>query len=702
MAGSVPGVADARVFFSSGKLMVRLNLASELPSAKTPEAVFHALTKRASAMGFQIAPQNAPVTGEGEAATSRKGFLSAAQTGWKHPAFLCGAFLLAGLAAKYLFHASETISSVLLGISVLCGVYKTAQSGLAALRERVISINLLVSSAAVGAMFLRQWEEAATVIALYLLGVCLESAASERARRSLHTLIEACPDEAIIQTPDLRHEIVSAASLQIGDLMVVKPGARIAADGKVVSGASPVNQAALTGEALPSEKRRGDSVFAGSINGNGSLLVAVEAAPENSALARVLQMAEAAHAHKSKNQDALEKFGRIYTPVILVSAAAIALLGPLILPGLDWLHRALTLLVVACPCALIAATPMTHVCAVARASRFGVLVKGGRHLETLADANALFFDKTGTLTSGNFHVTDVLPEKGVDKSDVLRWAAAAEQSSEHPLARAIVSAASGNRNGFLGASHPVHAKAGRGVAATLADGASVLVGTEILLREAGIGISEDLQIWERQLIAEGKTASFVAVDNTAIGIIGVSDTRRPEAASVIAGLQKTHQIALLSGDNEGAALRVAENVGISDVRARLLPEQKRAFVEQEAASGKVVFIGDGLNDAPALAAASVGIALRGAGIEASLEAADVVLMGDDLSRLLSLFRLARVTKGVIRANLVFAVGTMVVLLIGSVSGRLNLSAGIFAHEGGTLLVLLNGLRLLSPRLTRLD
>ena len=367
-------------------------------------------------------------------------------------------------------------------------------------------------------------------------------------------------------------------------------------------------------------------------------------------------------------------------------------------------HRALTLLVVACPWALIASTPMTHVCAVACASRFGVLVKGGRHLETLAGTRTVFFDKTGTLTSGRFHVTDVIPaDASMDGETVLHYAAAAERFSEHPIAQAIVSAAKATGNAFaLPDVGETATTAGQGITAVLTDGTSVLVGTHLLMREASVEIGEPLLREEQTLIAAGKTASFVAVKNKAVGVIGISNMPRGEAATVVALLQKRGQkIALLTGDNEGSAARVAQTVGIKDVRSRLLPEQKLAFVEEKAKSHKVAFVGDGLNDAPALAAASVGIAMRGAGIEASLEAADVVLMGDDLSRLPLLFDLARATQTAIRWNLIFSMGTMAALLIGSVLGSLSLSAGIFAHEGGTLLVLLNGLRLLSPRLTPL-
>ncbi len=425
------------------------------------------------------------------------------------------------------------------------------------------------------------------------------------------------------------------------------------------------------------------------------------ALPKDSTLARILHLVEDAQSKKAPAQALVERFGRIYTPIVLVSALLLALVGPLVAPGINWLYRALTLLVVACPCALVIATPVAYVSGIARAARSGVLVKGGAYLEALAACRCVALDKTGTLTTGKPTVSDILPAPGVSTDELLTVAAAAEMHSDHPIAATIVREAASRGLPAL-ISTDAHAIPGRGVTAVI-EGETVLVGTMELLRQRDVAIPTEVEAEAQRLSTQGGTTLLVARGNRVLGTIAVSDTVRPEAAEAVADLRRLGLTpTILTGDSEGAARRVASVVGVDDVRASLLPEDKLTAVQEMTRRGeRPVFVGDGINDAPALAAASVGIAMGTGGTAAAIEAADIALMQSDLSRIPWAIRLARATRAVVLQNVVLALGTVAVLLVATFTGWLKLPVGVVGHEASALIVILNGLRLLSPRLTRL-
>jgi Cd2+/Zn2+-exporting ATPase len=693
MARAVSGVVSASVQFSAGRMRIEYD-------SVNPNAI-EQIVRRARGMGFTLTEGDVSPTAADDASSPVRWRSWAAS-----PAVRAGvsvAFLAFGLLLEHLIRAPEAVTRVLYGASILAGGSRFALAGLAALRQRVLGTNLLMALAAIGALAIGHWEEAAMVISLYSVGVALEGAATDRTRRSLLALIDARPAEALVQRSNLRQETVPSDQLVVGDLLVVKPGAKIAADGVIVSGASAVSEAAITGESLPKDRGRGDTIYAGSINGTGSLLVRVTAPAADSTLARLLHLVEEAQAQKAPTQAFVERFGRVYTPAVLLIAVLVALVGPLIVPGANWVYRALTLLVVACPCALIIATPVAYVSAIARAARGGVLVKGGVYLEGLAAARHVFLDKTGTLTTGTLRVCDIFAtEEGPDAEwELLNLAAAMEQHSEHPIARAVVASAEKRNAVFVEATDAV-AVPGRGIIASVA-GEEALVGNAALLAERGVPIPSALAEAEARFAAEGKTTLLVALGGSAWGMLAVADTVRPEAGGAVAALQQAgRMVTMLTGDNAAVARMVGESVGVTDYRAALLPEEKLAGVQEAIRTGQsAVFVGDGINDAPALAAATVGVAMGSGGTAAALEAADLALMGDDLMRLPWAVRLAEATRGIVRFNIFLSVAAVILLLTATLAGHLSLPLGVLGHEGSALIVILNGVRLLSPRATPL-
>ena len=477
--------------------------------------------------------------------------------------------------------------------------------------------------------------------------------------------------------------------------MVVKPGERVALDGVVVEGRSALDEAPITGEAAPVDKAPGDRVFAGSLNTSGLLEVEVTAAGEDSTLARVVYLVEQAQAQRAPSQQLVDSFTRYYTPIVVAGAALVAVAPPLLGLGSwhEWAYRSLVVLVASCPCALVISTPVAIVSAITRATRDGVLVKGGVHLETAARVRAVAFDKTGTLTCGRPEVTDVVPLNGVASVEVLRIAAALEAGSTHPVAEAVLRAA-GHAFGERVARDLMDV-AGRGVRARV-DGVDYAIGSPAFARAEG---ASDERV-ERRIVAlesEGKTVLVLFGDRTALGLIAVADAVRPEASGVVRRLFEggIEHVVMLTGDNERTAAAVAPLSGMTEHRARLLPEQKMDAVRDlRATYGTVAMVGDGVNDAPALALADLGIAMGAAGSDTALETADVALMAPDLHALPGFFALGRRTVAVIRANVVFSVVTKAVVLVLAVAGYAPLWLAVFADMGVSLLVTFNGLRLL--------
>ena len=689
----LPGVVSASCEFTSARLLVEQRVEQNGASSATVSE--GAVKARAKTLGFILHDTDAGANGEAFDEAQKRPFW---RTGWARVG-ASAVLLVLGLLLEYGFSAPEWMAKAALGGSLVLGGGRFALAGLSALRARVLGTNLLMALAAVGALFIGHWEEAATVVVLYTLGEALEGAAMEKTRRALSGLIGAAPQTVVLQA-DNHTETVPISAVKIGDVMLLAPGASAAADGTVVSGASAVSEAAVTGESVPRDKEAGDAIYAGSLNGNGPLLVRVDALPENSTLSRLVRLTERAQAEKAPTQTVVEKFGRVYTPLVLCAAALLMLIGPFFAPQINWIYRSLTLLVVACPCALLIATPVAYVSALARAARAGVLVKGGAHLENLAQAKTVFLDKTGTLTTGDLRVFDIWAATAGDEAHLLQNAADLERYSEHPIARAIVCRAEAVPETYAAAHYSdVKAVPGRGITARNAAGALVLMGNWALLSDNEIALSLEAQnradAWE----AGGKTVLFVAQNNAVRGAISVGDTVRPEAARVVSELHRQKkQTHILTGDNARAAQNAARETGANAWSANLLPHQKQQVVQTaDDENAHPVFVGDGINDAPALASASVGISLNGSGTALALETADVVLMDGTLSHLPWIFSLAKSTRAVVRVNVGIAVGTACVLLIAAATGKMNLTLGVLGHEGTALLVIANGARLLWKR-----
>ena len=580
-------------------------------------------------------------------------------------------------------------------IAIASGGLYPARRALGALRLNALDMNVLMSIAVVGALVIGEWLEAATVVFLFNLAQHLESRSMDRARQAIRTLMDLAPAEAVV----VRHGVesrVAVEAIEIGEIVRVRPGEKIPIDGPVVAGGSDVNQAPITGESLPVDKTSGDEVFAGTINGHGSLDVRAVRVGRDTTLGRVIHLVEAAQAQRAPAQTFVDRFARVYTPAVIGLAILVAIVPPVAGWGDAgvWLYRALVLLVIACPCALVISTPVAYVSALAAGARRGVLIKGGVHLERLARLKAIAFDKTGTLTLGRPAVVAVVPLAAEDATAVLCLAAAVEARSQHPIAAAIVARAEQEGLAPLAASG-FKASHGLGAEAVI-NGSAVLVGNPRYLRERGFDLAP-----AQQAIAEaaeaGRTTAVVALGSRVIGLIVLADTPRGSARGVIdllraAGVSHT---AVLTGDHRGAAEALAKSVGVEDVRAGLLPAEKVAAVrELRARWGQVGMVGDGVNDAPALAAADVGIAMGAVGSDAALETADVALMGDELARLSFAIRLSRAVVRTVRVNIALALGVKAAFLGMAIAGETSLWMAIVADTGMSLLVIANGLRLL--------
>lgn len=600
--------------------------------------------------------------------------------------------LAAGAAAPVLGPAA--VGCYALGMAV--GGHLTARRALRALGRRQINFNVLMTVALLGAALIGEWREGAVVAFLYNLAEVLEERALDRARGAIKALMALAPPTARLRRGGTE-VTVPVEQVMPGDVVIVRPGERIAVDGRVLRGASAVDQAALTGESVPVEKMPGDEVFAGSVNGDGALEVEASRPGTDTTLARVIHLVEAAGAQRAPTQRFVDAFARYYTPAIVLLAAAVAAGPPLLLgqPWARWTYEALALLVVGCPCALVIATPVALVSAIGNAARHGVLVKGGRHLEEVARLAAVAIDKTGTLTAGRPVVTDVVRLGG--EGCPLCLAGGLERLSEHPLARAIVAAAESEEHACAAGPVPADFRAlpGRGASAVL-DGRRYYVGSLRLFTELGADTAEAEPLVER-FQAEGKTAMLLGTEGRVLAVFALADALRPAALTALRDLAAAgvRRMVMLTGDSAAAGARVARESGIAEVRAGLLPEEKVAAVrELRERYGSVAMVGDGVNDAPAMAAATVGIAMGGAGNDVALETADVVLMSDDLSLIPFLIALSRRAMSTVRQNIAFALALKAAAVAAAVGGWLTLWLAIVADMGATVLVTLNAARLL--------
>lgn len=583
-------------------------------------------------------------------------------------------------------------------VAIVAGGLKTYWKGLKALGSGTLNINALMSTAVTGAMVIGQWPEAAVVMVLFELAEVIESLSLDRARHAIQRLMAMAPETAVVRDEDGDWREVEAQRVVLEAIVRVAPGERIPLDGEVTEGASSVNQAPITGESLPVDKGPGDPVFAGTINQSGSFEYRVTRSAGDSTLARIIHAVEEAQGSRAPTQRFVDRFARIYTPAMFVLAVAVALVPPLALgqPLSTWVYRALVLLVIGCPCALVISTPVTVVSGLAQAARRGILIKGGAYLEEGRRLKALAFDKTGTITQGKPAVTDLLPLGEVDAEQVLRWGAGLAVRSDHPVSRAIAAYASA-RSLPLPELSEFAAIPGRGVRGRL-NGDRLYLGSHRLLEDLGL-CRADVERQLEGLEQQGKTAVVLMTEHRPLGLFGVADTVRPSSSEAIAGLHDLGiRTVMLSGDNQQTASAIAAQVGIDDARGGLLPDEKLAAIHELVEKyGEVGMAGDGVNDAPALAASSIGFAMGVAGSDTALETADVALMDDDLRKLPAFIRLSRRTARVLTENISLALGIKAVFLGLAVAGQATLWMAILADMGASLLVIFNGLRLLSVK-----
>ena len=609
------------------------------------------------------------------------------------PVTLSGILLAFGVGLPWLGTA-QWITIPMLALSIVAGGWVVFPRALRAAINRALDMNVLMSVAAIGAAVIGQWGEAASAMFLFAVAQLLEARAMDRARNAIGALMELSSTEATVRRNG-QELLVPVAEIEPGEVIVLKPGQRVPLDGAVIGGHSSVDQAPITGESMPVDKEAGTEVFAGSINGHGALEIQVTKHANDTTLARIIHAVEEAQASRAPTQSFVDRFARVYTPAVVGLAVLTAVLPPLL--GADWgtwIYRSLAMLVIACPCALVISTPVTIVSALAGAARRGVLIKGGAYLEHASTITTVVFDKTGTLTEGRPVVTDIVPLDGHDEAGILRLAAGVERHSEHPLARAVLAAATA-RGVTLPAASGFQAFAGRGASATV-DGQSFALGNRRLYREMGNG-SPGSEAAFTQLESQGKTAFALMNGAVALGILAMADRVRPEAPESIRALRAAgvRRIIMLTGDNEGTARAVAKQLGLDEHRAGLLPSEKAEIVRELVSSGeRVAVVGDGVNDAPALAAATVGVAMGAAGSDVALETADIALMGDDLSNLPEVMRLSRKALALIKQNIVFAIAIKAAFLLLAAFGWATLWMAVAADMGASLAVVGNGLRAL--------
>jgi Cd2+/Zn2+-exporting ATPase len=617
---------------------------------------------------------------------------------WRDVGFLStlasGLLLALALLAEWLI-SGPGVPLVLYALAMLSGGWMAARQAVRAARAGRLDMNVLMTVAVLGALPLGEWEEAAMVAFLFALAQLLERLSLDRARGAVRALLDIAPAEATVRR-DGGERRVPVDAVVPGDTLLIRPGERVALDGMVRAGLSAVNQAPITGESAPVEKGPGAHLFAGSINGAGALEAEVTHGAQDTMLARIIALVEEAQAQRAPSQTFVERFAAIYTPAVIAGAVCVATLPWALFgqPAEPWIYRALVLLVISCPCALVISTPVAVVSAVTRAARAGVLVKGGKHLEVLGGVRALALDKTGTLTHGRPEVVEVRPLRGRHATEILRLAAAVEARSEHPLASAVLRAARARGLAWADASR-FTAVPGRGASAEVA-GTEIHVGNPRYAEE--LGVSDPILTGHLvELEAAGYTPVILSEGRTAIGVLGLADRLRESAGGALRELRAlgVGPIVMLTGDVQGTAQAIGRQAGVDEVRAELLPEQKVAAVAALAREhGSAAMVGDGINDAPALAAASVGIAMGAAGTDAAIETADVALMSDDLRQLPVALALGRRTLAIIRANIALSLLTKLVFVLLTLFGQATLWMAVFADMGTSLLVIANGLRLL--------
>jgi Cd2+/Zn2+-exporting ATPase len=675
----LPGVTALHFDLMSRTLTVSHSLQDEAPITAAIERLSMAPVLRDSSQ-----PAPAPSREFGSSSISKSQWLRMAAAG-----------VLAIGSEVMVFSGMGEVSLPVMGAAlaaIALGGLETLKKGWIALRSLSLNMNLLVTVAVIGAVLIGKLPEAAVVIWLFGIAEMIEALSLDRARNAIRKLMDLAPETALVKLADGRWEEVKAETVALGALVRVRPGERIALDGAVVSGASAVNQAPITGESMPVEKNPGDMVFAGTINERGTLEFEVRSRKGETTLDRIARSVQDAQGQRAPTQRFVDRFASIYTPIVFVLAVAIALIPPLFFggPWFDWIYKALVMLVIACPCALVISTPVTVVSGLAAAARRGILVKGGLYLEQGRELRAVALDKTGTLTHGRPALTETVPVGSLSHDEVLRLAASLDALSEHPVATAIVNGYGDRPQATV---QRFEALAGRGVKGDI-DGQTYYVGNQRLATELGVA-TEPVRALLEQFEAQAKTAVVLATGQQALAVLAVADTVRDSSRQAVAELKQLGvEPVMLTGDNSRTAQAVAAQVGIRDARGDLLPHDKLEAIEKLAARGPVGMVGDGVNDAPALAKSNIGFAMGAAGTDTAIETADVALMQDDLRKLPEFIALSRRVGSILQANIAFAIGTKAVFMVLAFTGHASLWLAILADMGATLLVVFNGLRVL--------
>ena len=673
--GGMPGVIKASLNTMTGKLTVE------------GKADLAGIRQLGLEENYTIQPE----AGQAAQPKQQKG----EQTDWElRRTILTGMFLAVGYGLEK-FGVTAAVYISFYVATVMLGGWSNFRKAARALPRGNFNMSVLMSIAVVGAMAIGQYEEGATVAFLFAISEMLESWTMEKARRSIREMMDIAPKVARVRRGSSEIDI-PVEDIIVGDIMVIRPGEKIAMDGMIVKGESAVNQSAITGESIPTEKGPGGEVFAGTLNTHGALEVEVTKRVQDTTIAKIIHMVEEAHGNRAPSQAFVEKFAAVYTPIVLLLAVGIIFIPPLFF-GLEWapwIYRGLALMVVACPCALVVSTPVAIVSAISVAAKNGVLIKGGIHLEEAGSISAIAFDKTGTLTKGEPAVTDIILLNGLSEENLLSISAGLEARSEHPLAVAIVKAAEERKVEVVPA-EDFKSITGRGAQGSV-NGEIVYIGNPRLFTELAISM-DSIAVHVERLQGEGKTVMLVGTREKFLGIIAVADEVRENSEKTIAALKQSgiaHTI-MLTGDNEATARGMAAKVGIDEFRAELLPQDKVEEIEELLKKyGKVAMVGDGVNDAPALALATVGIAMGGAGTDTALETADIALMADDLRMLPFTIRLSRDALAIIRQNITFSLAIKLIAVLAVFPGWLTLWLAILADMGASIIVTLNSLRLL--------
>lgn len=614
------------------------------------------------------------------------------------PTIISGVIIAIAFIMEH-FGVPIPITHSIYALAAVIGGYLPARTGvLTALRARQFDMNILMTIAALGAIALGQLEEAAVVAFLFSLGNALQVLALDKTRSSIRSLMDLSPKEALLRR-DGGEIVLPVDEICLDDTVIIRPGERIPMDGRVISGESSVNQAPITGESLPVVKKPDDEVYAGTINERGSLEIRVTRLASDNTIAKIIKLVEEAQGRRAPSQQFIDRFARYYTPAVILAAALVAAVPPLMLsqPFSRWFYEALAMLLVACPCALVISTPVSVVSAIGSAARNGVLIKGGSYLEEMGVLSVIAFDKTGTLTHGRPRVTDVTPFSDLNESELLSLAAGIESRSEHPLGDAIVRLTK-ERGQPIPAVSDFFAITGKGARGEIA-GHLYFIGSEALLIEEGL-LPGPIEGAVAGLQKQGKTVMILGDQSKILGLIAVADTLRGNSQQTLEKLKKAGiaHLVMLTGDNDTTAREIAAHAGVDDYMASLLPDDKvRAVGDLLARHDKVAMVGDGVNDAPAMAMATVSIAMGVAGTDAALETADIVLMGDDLSKLPYIIELSRRTVSVIRQNIILSLVIKAVILLLVIPGWLTLWLAVLGDMGSSLLVTLNGMRLLGMK-----